>query len=72
MELKLTIGFKQLLSLANQLSAAEKAELIAILQENISTEEITQPERQLGKYKNQIWMSDDFNEPLEDFKEYME
>ncbi len=25
-----------------------------------------------GKYKGQIWMSDDFNEPLEDFEEYMD
>ena len=24
-----------------------------------------------GKYKGKIWMSDDFNEPLEDFQEYM-
>ncbi len=24
-----------------------------------------------GKYKGQIWMSDDFDAPLEDFKEYM-
>ena len=26
---------------------------------------------QLGCMKGQIWMSDDFKEPLEDFKEYM-
>jgi len=26
---------------------------------------------QLGCMKGKIWMSDDFNEPLEDFKEYM-
>ena len=25
-----------------------------------------------GKYKGQIWISPDFNEPLDDFKEYME
>ena len=25
----------------------------------------------LGKYKGKISMSDDFNEPLEDFREYM-
>ena len=24
-----------------------------------------------GKYKGQIWMSDDFDAPLEDFAEYM-
>jgi DNA-damage-inducible protein J len=26
---------------------------------------------EFGKYKGQIWMSDDFNEPMEEFKEYM-
>lgn len=27
---------------------------------------------QFGSAKGQIWMSDDFDAPLEDFKEYME
>ena len=27
--------------------------------------------RQAGTMKGMIWMSDDFDEPLEDFKEYM-
>lgn len=71
MELKLTIGFEQLLGLAKQLSEAEKAELIAVLQKDSIDKEDGQSERQLGKYKGQIWMSDDFNEPLEDFKDYM-
>jgi len=26
----------------------------------------------VGSAKGQIWMSDDFDEPLEDFREYME
>ena len=26
----------------------------------------------MGKYKGKIWMADDFDEPLEDMKEYME
>ena len=26
----------------------------------------------MGKWKGKIWMSDDFNEPLEEMKEYME
>ena len=29
-------------------------------------------ESMLGCMKGKIWMSDDFDEPLEDFKEYME
>jgi antitoxin (DNA-binding transcriptional repressor) of toxin-antitoxin stability system len=28
--------------------------------------------RQPGTAKGQVWMSDDFDEPLEEFKEYME
>ena len=28
-------------------------------------------ERKLGTAKGLIWMSEDFNDPLEDFKEYM-
>ena len=71
MELKLTIGFEQLFNLANQLSEAEKKKLVDLLQSNISTEESDRKERQLGKYENQIWMSDDFNDPLEEFKDYM-
>ena len=27
--------------------------------------------RQPGSAKGQVWMSDDFDEPLEDFKDYM-
>ncbi len=71
MEMKLTIGFEQLLSLAKQLSEAEKERLVEALQENSSPGKSKKRERQLGKYKGQIWMSDDFNEPLEEFKDYM-
>jgi len=28
-------------------------------------------EREFGCLKGQIWMADDFNAPLEDFKDYM-
>jgi antitoxin (DNA-binding transcriptional repressor) of toxin-antitoxin stability system len=30
------------------------------------------PPRQWGLLKGKVWMSEDFNEPLDDFKEYME
>lgn len=32
----------------------------------------TTKRRQRGSAKGQIWMSPDFDEPLEDFREYME
>ena len=31
----------------------------------------TQKTIEFGKYKGQIWMSDVFEEPMEEFKEYM-
>ena len=33
---------------------------------------VVKPDRKPGSAKGLIWMSDDFDEPLEDFKEYME
>ena len=72
MELKLTVGFDQLLNLVNQLSEAEKKRLLETLQDSADVEEGSRRvERQLGKYEDQIWMADDFNEPLEEFKDYM-
>lgn len=39
---------------------------------NMSPEEIlAQSKRELGKYKGKIKMADDFNLPLDDFKDYM-
>ena len=47
----------------------------AIRKNGIPFELVAEPPPQktpkLGCMKGQIWMSDDFNEPLEDFKEYM-
>ena len=31
----------------------------------------TQKSIEVGKYKGQIWMSDDFDDPMEEFKEYV-
>lgn len=33
---------------------------------------VSERKRLLGALKGRIWMSPDFDEPLEDFKEYME
>ncbi len=30
------------------------------------------PKRKLGMAKGKVWIADDFDEPLEDFKDYME
>jgi antitoxin (DNA-binding transcriptional repressor) of toxin-antitoxin stability system len=34
--------------------------------------ESSKPDRKPGSAKGLIWISDDFDEPLEEFKEYME
>ena len=70
--MELSVGFEQLLGLVNQLSEDEKARLIAVLQGNSGKKENgARAERQLGKCEGQIWMSEDFNEPLDEFKDYM-
>ena len=71
MELKLNIGFEQLLNLVNQLPEPEKEKLIIALKSKNPPDNIVASERQLGKYGKKIRMTDDFNEPLEDFNEYM-
>ena len=71
MELKLNIGFEQLFNLAKQLPQPEKQRLITALQKTIKQNKDKKGERELGKYKSKIQMSEDFNAPLDDFKEYM-
>ncbi len=52
---------------------AEVVNFLDLLQYKIRAQQAEEkkPKRQLGLLKGQIWMSDDFDEPLEDFKEYM-
>jgi len=38
---------------------------------NDQTSTVVKKKRQLGGLEGKIWMSDDFNEPMDDFKEYM-
>ncbi|EON77806.1 hypothetical protein ADIS_1725 [Lunatimonas lonarensis] len=71
MEIKLNIRFEELAKLANQLSLPEKQHLIAILQKTTQKSKTQKGERELGKYKGKIKMEDDFNAPLDEFKDYM-
>jgi hypothetical protein len=52
---------------------AEVADFVAFLEEKIKKEkgDNTLKERQFGYFKGKIKMSPDFDEPLEDFKDYM-
>ena len=72
MELKLNMEFEQLFALAKQLSSSDKLKLIDALQKSMLNSGNKRSERVLGKYEGKIWMSDDFNEPLDDFNQYSE
>ena len=56
------------------LDLAIKGEEIVITQDNKPVAKISPIKRPLkrGSAKGKVWMSDDFDEPLEDFKAYME
>ncbi len=71
MQLRLNIGFEQVFSLANQLSQNEKEKLISALTKSISKSKDRKSERHLGKYQGKIKIAKDFNDPLEDFNEYL-
>ena len=61
--------------LSDLIDAALRGEEIIITKGDRSVVKLmpTQPvkNRQPGSAKGQVWMSDDFDEPLEDFKDYM-
>jgi antitoxin (DNA-binding transcriptional repressor) of toxin-antitoxin stability system len=68
--------------LVNMVEAALQGEEVVIFKDNQPVvrlaplepiqEQIQKRCRQPGSAKGLIWISDDFDEPLEDFKEYME
>jgi antitoxin (DNA-binding transcriptional repressor) of toxin-antitoxin stability system len=65
--------------LVRLVEAALQGEEIVILKDNQPVVKLTllepvQKRRPVkaGSAKGQVWMSEDFDEPLEDFKEYME
>lgn len=59
------------------LKRAEVGETIVITRHGKPVARIEAAQRasklpRIGAFKGEIWMSDDFDEPLEDFKDYME
>ena len=60
--------------LSKLLDLAIQGEEIVITQDNNPVAKISPIKHPLkrGSAKGKVWMSDDFDEPLEDFKEYME
>ncbi len=72
MELKIEISFEELLTLVRQLSEAKKKQLQAELEKSLNQPSENQESlRPFGVLKGKVWMADDFDEPLDDFKEYM-
>jgi hypothetical protein len=67
MQTHIAIGYEEILNLTFLLPKKYKKKLILELQKSIETKK----DREFGKYDGQGWISDDFNEPLEEFKEYM-
>ena len=64
-------------SLSQLLSDAHKGKTIVITAENgwavklVPTSIATKKPRRAGSARGQVWMADDFDDPLEDFAEYM-
>lgn len=61
------------------LERASQGEEVVITKNNQPLARLTPPssfpkreKRQFGSVEGDIWMSDDFDEPLDDFREYME
>lgn len=67
MHLQGAIEYDQILDLVYHLPKEEKKRLILDLQKYF----INKNERVFGKYEGKGWISEDFNEPLDDFHEYM-
>ncbi len=72
MKIELNLDFTQLLLIIEQLPSSQKEKLIDLLNKNKSEDTINQSDsskkRKLGGYE--IYMSDDFDEPLSEFDEY--
>jgi prevent-host-death family protein len=61
-------------NLTKYLDLVIKGEKIIITQDNKPVAEISPIQRPVkrGSAKGKVWISSDFNEPLEEFKDYME
>ena len=64
--------FAEVVEEVKQLSPAEKEELRELLNKFLSEEVRNGVRRRSGSARGKILMSNDFDEPLEDFAEYME
>lgn len=73
MELRLNVSFQDIVSVVHQLSPNELKELKNEVEKTLAENKSPQKEKRIfGRMKGFVkYMADDFNEPLEDFKDYM-
>ncbi|MGM9507638.1 DUF2281 domain-containing protein [Larkinella sp. GY13] len=73
MELTVQVGFEELLQAVKKLSPKEKQALQTVLFTETTLEpQGTGKERKLGTMKGLVtYMADDFDAPLDDFKDYI-
>lgn len=71
--MQIDLTFDQILNLVNQLSLQDKEKLKHEIDKALTiNSKKNKTERKFGLLKEEkIWISDDFDEPLEDFKDYM-
>jgi hypothetical protein len=69
--MKLEDSYHQIKSLLAKLSLRELKSLKKEIDQLVNQEETQKKERQPGVLKGEVWMAEDFNKPLDDFKDYM-
>jgi hypothetical protein len=73
MELRLNVSFEEIISVVHQLSPEELEKLKNEVDKTLSKTKTSKKEKKIfGRMEGFVkYMADDFNEPLEDFKDYM-
>jgi hypothetical protein len=73
MELRLNVSFDDIISVVHQLSPNELTELKNEVDKTLAKTKSPKKEKKVfGRMEGFVnYMADDFNEPLEDFKDYM-
>lgn len=72
MQVEIDLSFEQVLKLVNQLPVEDREKLKEEIEKSLINMKTNKKGRVFGLLKGQkFWMSEDFDEPLEDFKEYM-
>ncbi len=73
MELRLNVSFQEIISVVHQLSSEELQKLKNEVEKTLAENKNNPKEKRIfGRMQGFVkYMSDDFNEPLEDFKDYM-